>query len=56
MTAVTSMKGQSDAMTVPAAIAMIHATPPERRSQFAKRIWSLRRKHGTDKKTSDVPF
>jgi hypothetical protein len=56
MTAVTSMKGESDAMTVSAAVDMVHATPPEKRSQFAKEIWSRRRKHGTDKRGSDVPF
>jgi len=31
------MKGQSDVMPVDAAIAVIHATPPEARSRFAKR-------------------
>ena len=51
--AVSSMKGESDAMTVPAAVAMIHATPAARRSEFAKRIWALRRQRGTDR---IVPF
>ena len=27
----------------------IHDTPPEVRSKFAKQIWALRRKHGTDR-------
>ena len=49
LTAVMSMKGQSDAMTVPAAVEMIRATPPERRSQFAREIWQKRREHGTDR-------
>jgi hypothetical protein len=48
-----SMKGESDAMTVPAAVEMIRATPPEKRSQFAGEIWRRRREHGTDKL---VPF
>jgi hypothetical protein len=56
LTAVTSMKGESDRMPVSDAVAMIHATPPEARSQFGKEIWKLRRAHGTDRHTSDVPF
>jgi hypothetical protein len=50
------MKGGSDAMTAAAAVEMVHATPPDKRSEFAKQIWSLRRKHGKDKRGSDVPF
>jgi hypothetical protein len=49
LTAVTSMKGESNQMTVPAAVEMIRATPPARRSEFARQIWALRREHGTDK-------
>ena len=30
------------------AVSMIHATPPEQRSRFAKEIWRKRRAHGTD--------
>jgi hypothetical protein len=48
VTAVTSMKGESDAMEPAAAIAIIHATPPDVRSRFAKRIWRIRRERGTD--------
>lgn len=55
LTAVISMKGQGD-MSVQDAVALIHATPPDRRSEFAKGIWALRRQHGTDRRTSDVPF
>jgi hypothetical protein len=44
-----SMKGESSDMTVPAAVAMIHATLPQARSRFAREIWSRRRKCGTDK-------
>ena len=39
LTAVMSMKGESDQMTVPAAVTMIRATPPETRSEFAAEIW-----------------
>jgi hypothetical protein len=49
LTAVMAMKGESSDMTVPAAVAMIHATPPDRRSQFAKEVWSRSRRRGTDK-------
>lgn len=49
LTAVLSMKGESSAMTVPAAVEMIRATPPERRSTFAHDIWRLRRQRHTDK-------
>ena len=55
MQAVMSMKGQGGDMSVADAVAMVHATPPDRRSKFAKEIWSRRRKHGTDK-TGEVPF
>ena len=53
LTAVMAIKGKSDAMSVPAAVEMIRATPPERRSQFAGEIWEKRREHGTD---TQVPF
>lgn len=52
MAAVMSMKGQSDQMTVRQAVDMIHKTPPEDRSYFAREIWRLRKQHGTD----EVPF
>jgi hypothetical protein len=55
LTAVTSMKGESSDMAVSDAVALIHATPPEKRSQFAKEIWGLRRAHGTDR-MGEVPF
>jgi hypothetical protein len=45
-----SIKGESDAMTVPAAVQMIRATPAEKRSQFAKEIWNRRRRR------ESVPF
>jgi len=50
------MKGESSDMAVQDAVAMIHATPPEKRSRFAKEIWRLRRAHGTDKRAGEVPF
>lgn len=46
VTAVLAMKGQNDAMTVPAAVKMIHATPADARSRFAEQIWKRRRQHG----------
>jgi hypothetical protein len=49
VTAVLSMKGQSDAMHPAAAIDIIHATPPDVRSRFAKAIWRIRRQRGTDR-------
>ncbi len=53
LTAVMSMKGQSDAMPVAAAVEMIRATAPAKRSEFASEIWARRREHGTDR---SVPF
>jgi hypothetical protein len=53
LTAVMSMRGASDAMTVAAAVEMIRATPPARRSEFAREIWNIRSQRGTDR---DVPF
>ena len=55
LTAVMAMKGQSQEMTVPAAVEMIRATPPARRSEFARQIWSLRRQRGTDR-AEEPPF
>ena len=55
LTAVTSMKGESSDMAVQDAVAMIHATPPEKRSGFAKEIWKLRLAHWTDRR-AEVPF
>lgn len=55
LTAVFAIKGQSHDMTVPAAVVMIRATPPEKRSEFASEIWAKRRAHGTDRK-EPVPF
>lgn len=50
LTAVLSMKGESDQMTVPAAVEMIRATPPADRSRFAREIWEKRRERGTGRR------
>ncbi len=42
-------------MPVAEAVAMIRATPPDRRSEFARDVWNLRRQHGTAS-GSAVPF
>ena len=55
LTAVMSMKGESDAMSVPAAVEMIRATPPERRSEYARAIWQLRRERWGPSGRSDAP-
>jgi hypothetical protein len=47
------MKGKNRDMTVPAAVEMIRATPASKRSEFALRIWEIRRQRGTDRQ---VPF
>jgi hypothetical protein len=35
--------------------AMIRATPPASRPEFARQVWALRREHGTDQ-SDEVPF
>lgn len=45
VTAVLSMKGESDVMPADAAVDMIHATPASARSRFAKEIWRRRRQN-----------
>jgi len=57
LTAVMSMRGESDAMPVAAAVDMIRATLPERRSEFAQEIWSRRRKrYGPTGCSDSIPF
>jgi hypothetical protein len=57
LTAVLSVKGQSDQMTVSAAVEVIRATPPERRSEFAQEIWERRRaRYGPSGRSDSVPF
>ncbi len=53
--AVMAMRGESSSMSVPAAVAMVQATPAARRSEFAAEIWKRRRERGTDKR-EEVPF
>jgi hypothetical protein len=51
--AVTSMKGAGP-MKLGDAVEMVRSTSPSKRSEYAREIWRLRRKHGTDK--TGVPF
>jgi len=57
MNAVLSMKGDPGGdMPVADAVAMIHATPPARRSDFARDIWNIRkRRHGASGR-EEIPF
>lgn len=57
VTAVFAMKGESDGMSVADAVEMIRATPPSRRSAFAKEIWSRRRqRYGSAGRGDSPPF
>ena len=57
LAAVLSMKGQSDAMPVLAAVEVIRATSPEKRSEFAHEIWGRRRKrYGPSGRADGAPF
>ena len=56
MASVMSMRGESDQMSVPDAVAMIHATPASDRSRFAREIWRLRREHGVSQSGRAIPF
>jgi hypothetical protein len=58
MNAVQSMRGApGGGMDVTDAVAMVRATPPERRSEFASQIWRIRRdRHGGTGRTDSVPF
>ena len=48
LTAVMSMKGESNAMSVKDAVEMIHATSQAKRSEFASDIWNMRRQQRAD--------
>jgi hypothetical protein len=50
------LKGESSGVSIGDAVAMIRATPPARRTEFAREIWSLRRKHGAACPSDEVPF
>jgi len=54
VSAVRIMRGEIPG-DVREAVAMIHATPPADRSEYAREIWRLRREHGTDR-LEEVPF
>ena len=54
--AVSVLRGESDQMTLSAAREMVRNTPASKRSQFAGEIWSRRRRRGTAKWASSVPF
>lgn len=43
LTAVMTLKGQSDAMSLREAVDLVHNTPAADRSQFAREIWSKRK-------------
>lgn len=49
--AVLTVKGQGGSMSLPAAVELIRATPPARRSEFAAEIWRRRKE-----RSSEVPF
>ena len=54
---VMSIRGDSEVMTVPAAVEMIRATRPEDRSRFARETWRRRREHyGPTGRYREVPF
>ena len=53
--AVMSIRGDPGGnMPVAEAVDVIRATPPSKRSGFAREIWAIRRRRGTDRST--VPF
>jgi hypothetical protein len=57
MNAVQSMRGDPGGdMSVSEAVALVQATPPEQRSEFAKQIWSIRRKKYGPTGHNKVPF
>ena len=53
--AATSMKGESNQMTIHDAVALIQATPPARRPEFAREVWARRHQRSTDR-PGEVPF
>jgi 5-methylcytosine-specific restriction endonuclease McrA len=55
--AVMTLKGQSSEMNLQDAIQLVQNTPANKRSEFAKQIWSRRRRHGTtSSRQEEVPF
>lgn len=56
MTAVMSMRGESDAMSVRDAVEMVRATSAAKRAEYASQIWERRRQRGTDRWGGELPF
>lgn len=54
LTAVTSMKGESNAMPVDEAVEIIRATPHAKRSEFAREIWAKRKSRGNPAKKRNL--
>jgi hypothetical protein len=55
LNAVMSLRGEGGTMSVADAVAMVHATPGEDRSRFAREIWSKRRSHYGPSGRKDAP-
>lgn len=57
LTAARVLRGESHAMTLPAAIRLMHNTPAADRSRFAREIWDKRReRYGSTGRADSVPF
>ena len=57
MNAVASIRGEGGTMPVSYAVALIHATPPDARSEFAREIWSKRKsRYGPTGLKDAAPF
>lgn len=56
LSAIMTLKGESDVMPVAAAVQIVRATPPARRSEFAQQIWERRRARYGPTGRSAVPF
>ena len=57
LNAVLSLRGEGGTMSVADAVAIVHATPPEDRSRFAREIWSKRRsRYGPSGRKDAPPF
>lgn len=55
LNAVLSLRGEGGTMQLQDAIAMVHATPHAKRSEFASEIWRRRQARGTARR-EEVPF
>lgn len=55
--AVSRLHDEHDELTLPEAVAIVRATPPEKRSEFAREIWRIRReRYGSSGRYDPVPF